>query len=398
MALNQCISHVGRLKGAKMKNFVLFVSLLALSNAVGCGGGMSTVNNNGGSGGGPAPASVSGTIGVGDNPSAIAVDSTSNRIYVTDFGGDSNDGICQTCYCPGINGSLTVIDGETEAATTTGFSYAYQNPFDLAVNPANHSLYVVSRVFPNPTNPTCGYGGQVDAIDMATLTQTNTTYVGRAVEWERVAVNEQTSNVYVTSDDTFTVLDGTGNVLATITLPAHPTALAVNTSTNKIYVDTYCTLLTCSDNVTVIDGFTNSIASTITDPNITGPATIAVNPTTNTIYVASAQTCSSCPIPDILVVIDGDSNSVRSTISVGVGPTDVAVNPQTNYIYVANGFHDNNPGSVSVINGATNTIQTLTDASLVSPSRIAVNATTNRIYVVSSGGNNNITVIDGAHN
>jgi DNA-binding beta-propeller fold protein YncE len=51
---------------------------------------------------------------------------------------------------------------------------------------------------------------------------------------------------------------------------------------------------------------------------------------------------------------------------------------------------------VTVISGATNAKQTLTDANAKNPVAVAANPTTNKIYVVNSG-TNNVTVIDGAH-
>jgi YVTN family beta-propeller protein len=344
---------------------------------------------------GPVPAMVSGTVAVGTAPDAIAVDSTTNKIYVADFGEEDNNGICSTCYRPVVNGTLTAIDGATQSPTIIGFSYAYSNPLDLAVNIANHTLYVASRVF-FTISPTCGYSDNVAVLASATLTQTATTYVGSAHAGAQIAVNKNTGNVFVTDwyDGTVTVLDGGGNLLATITVGSHPTGVSVNATTNKIYVAN-----SSSNDISVIDGATNSVTSTISSPEIIAPVTVTVNPTTNTIYVANGQSCFTCPNPNDLAVIDGASSAVAATIPVGNGPAAVAVDTQTNFIYVADaGNHDfNQHGSVTVINGATNaTTTTLTDPNMPYPFRIAVNSTTNKIYVASILSNN-ITVIDGAH-
>ena len=56
---------------------------------------------------------------------------------------------------------------------------------------------------------------------------------------------------------------------------------------------------------------------------------MAVNPTTNRIYVAN-ETSNN------VSVIDGATNTVVATVTVGVAPSGVAVNPTTNRIYVAN--------------------------------------------------------------
>ncbi len=75
-----------------------------------------------------------------------------------------------------------------------------------------------------------------------------------------------------------------------------------------------------------------------------GPG-VAVNPGTNRIYVANF-------VSNNVSVIDGATNSVVATVSMGNGPESVAVNPGTNRIYVAN-FVSNN---ISVIDGATNSV------------------------------------------
>src|SRR5437899_467378 len=77
------------------------------------------------------------------------------------------------------------------------------------------------------------------------------------------------------------------------------------------------------------------------------PYSVAVNPVTNKIYVANGNS-------DNVTVIDGSSNST-ATVSTGSFPSSVAMNPATNKIYVANGISNN----VTVIDGATNSTTTV---------------------------------------
>ena len=81
-------------------------------------------------------------------------------------------------------------------------------------------------------------------------------------------------------------------------------------------------------------------ASTATVSVGANPLGVAVNATTNTIYVANGVGTVS--------VIDGSNNRVTATFSVGTNPYGVAVNATTNTIYVVN-FSDN---TVSVISFA----------------------------------------------
>ena len=364
----------------------------------GCGGGSTGTTNNLSGGSGPVAAKVSGTIPAGTTPRAVAVDPVTNIIYVANFGQEGNDNICSTCYCPGVNGTLTTIDGASQTPTTTGFPYAYQNPLDLTVNPSNHSLYVASRMFPVPTNPTCGYLGELEVFAGETIAQTTTApYPShQAVFSESVAVNQESGNVYWSDfqGSSVAVLDVSGNLLNSISLTSSPDGIAVNATTNKIYVATTYP----NTSVIVIDGSTNAVVSTITGPNLSYPQGLAVNAKTNTIYVANGQGCSSSSNCNNLAVIDGATDSVTTSIPVGHSPAGVAVDSQTNFIYVANaGNYDSNEvGSVTVIDGATNATTTLTDSNLTYPYRIAVNPTTNKIYVLSILSSN-VTVIDGAH-
>jgi YVTN family beta-propeller protein len=104
---------------------------------------------------------------------------------------------------------------------------------------------------------------------------------------------------------------------------------------------------------------------------------------TNKVYVVNTGGYS-------VSVIDGATNGV-STVTVGFNPWAVGVNPVTNTIYVPN-LGSNN---VTVIDGATNGTSTVTVGS--SPLALAVNPVTNKVYVVNTGGYS-VSVIDGATN
>ena len=121
------------------------------------------------------------------------------------------------------------------------------------------------------------------------------------------------------------------------------------------------------------------------------PMSVAVNPVTDRVYVGNQNGGS-------VSVIDGATNkTIGLPIPVGQGPTGVAVNPTTNRVYVANNQSD----TVSVIDGATNTVIGKPIAVTARPQSVAVNPTTNRIYVTSNGPPNgpaSVSVVDGATN
>ncbi|GEM_PF-3141458 len=149
--------------------------------------------------------------------------------------------------------------------------------------------------------------------------------------------------------------------------------IAVNPSTNKVYV------ATGSNSVTVIDGSTNKVTSTISIP--TGSGAIAVNPNTNKIYVASTQSS------DTLTVIDGSTNTVAATITLNssssVWAGAVAVNPATNKAYVDNANFRTGATSISIIDGSTNSVTgSISPAGSCTLSGMAINPVTNMLYGV----------------
>ncbi len=122
---------------------------------------------------------------------------------------------------------------------------------------------------------------------------------------------------------------------------------------------------------------------------------LAANGATNMIYVVN--TCGTDPscsgtVPGTVSVINGATNTVAATVTVGVFPEFLLVNSVTNKIYVTN----RNSNSISVINGATNTV-TKTISVGANPTIADVNVITNKIYVVNNGNGTGTTmsVIDG---
>jgi DNA-binding beta-propeller fold protein YncE len=68
------------------------------------------------------------------SPYAVAVDTMTNKIYV------SNCGTCTSSTGNG-SGSVTVIDGATNATTNLGLGF---NPWALAINPVTNKIYVAN--------------------------------------------------------------------------------------------------------------------------------------------------------------------------------------------------------------------------------------------------------------
>jgi YVTN family beta-propeller protein len=187
------------------------------------------------------------------NPHAIAVNSVTNKIYVSN-------------QVPLSSNTVTVMDGATLGTTTVpvGIYVGY-----FAVNSVTNQIYV--------TNVSSNTVTVIDGSTNATTT------VSVGTNPNAIAVNPVTNNVYTanfTSNDV-TVIDGAANTTTTVPVGTGPCAIVANIVTNKIYVAN-----TGSNDVTVIDGATNA---TTTVPVGDAPAffATAVNPVTNMVYVAN---------------------------------------------------------------------------------------------------------------
>src|SRR5438067_449722 len=183
-------------------------------------------------------------------------------------------------------------------------------------------------------------------------------------------------------------------VIATIGLAANETAfaLAVNPGTRKTYVTPGFELACDSQFVAVIDDRTNTELAPIR-VGLT-PFGVAVDPTTNQIYVANAGGCTENEPSNTVSVIDGNTDRVIKTIALeGLGPAFVAINPRTNKIYVTmSGGCCTDGSTVAVIDGVTDSVHYI--AVDLDPFMVAVNPRTNLVYV--THGSDLITVIDGS--
>src|ERR1022692_1814462 len=244
------------------------------------------------------------------------------------------------------------------------------------------------------------------------------------VEPASSAVNSTTNKIYVPnacgSDPncagygTVTVIDGATLATTTVTVGSNPYGVAVNSATNKIYVANQCgNDVSCSSwsgTITVIDGASNNVIATI--PVGADAYVLAVNSVTNTIYVANycGNDVSCFTYSGTVSVINGANNTVTATVNVGAGPAPPVVNSVTNKIYVANSCGTDSscpvnppysgPGTVTVVDGVTNNPTSVGVG--VYPYGIDVNSVTNKIYVANNCGDDlncgstaTMTVIDG---
>ena len=284
------------------------------------------------------------SVAVGAGPQGAGVNPITNKIYVVNNG----------------DATVSVVDGTVHATAT--IATGQPGGCDAALNPVTNKIYVANR----------GGNGSVSVVDGATGTATTLQVGGLPVA---VAANPVTNKIYVADQgrDSVIVIDGATNGTTTVAAGLDPMDVAVNVVTNRIYVPN-----NSSPTVTVIDGATNTAISV---PVGGAPRAVAVNQATNRIYVANGG--------GYVTVIDGATNTTTN-VTVGTLPWAVSVNPVTNRIYVAN----NASNTISVIDGATNSVFAVVLTRAISAVDLAVNAVTNKVYVANRISDN-VTVIDG---
>jgi len=296
--------------------------------------------------------SVTVTIPVGNSPGAVATNPVNDKIYV------ANDG------------SISVIDGNTNTVTDT-IQINY-HPSDIKVNTVTNMIYVANFE-----------SGSVSVIDGNTNTVLST--ISGFGGPFGLGITSKTNLIYVTNfvSNSVSVINGSTNtIVATLSTSGRiPNQVAVNPSTNFVYVSTTFEGIHPFGSIFVINGSTNTGVSNI--PVNPSPGHLDANLKTNMIYVANGA-------DGTISVINGTSNSVVNNVSIPVDPTGVGVNPNTNLIYVA-GYRDN---STYIIDGINNKITGKISVGH-EPFGLAVNPNTNMIYVTNTG-DNTVSVIDGS--
>ena len=210
-------------------------------------------------------------------------------------------------------------------------------PNDVAANPTNNRIYVTDSNQPDVavfdgTAPGFPFVASLPQPPCAPGFPAGSQPTG-------VAVNPTTNQIYVTEPtaNQLWVMDGAApwGCLPPIPVGNAPQGVAYNPANNQIYVAN-----TGSNDVTVIDANTLAVLNLSLAVGA-HPAGVAVNPATNRVYVTNS-------VGNSVSVIDGSNDTVVETVAVGNWPHGLAVDPTTNRIFVAN----SNDNTVSVIEDA----------------------------------------------
>jgi DNA-binding beta-propeller fold protein YncE len=294
------------------------------------------------------------TVAVGVGPTAIAVDSVRNRLFVTSA----------------RSNTLSVLDGSTRAVLSTIARPPGGQGVALALDPIAGRLY------------------DLDAALNQVLVWDETTHA-LVARWpvpakpRGIAVDPGLRRVYVTSAaggvGTFTALnESTGARITARTVGTDPRGIAVDTTTGEAWV--------ADAGTQVVYVLNAQIALEVNFyPVADGAVAVAIDthPGATRVWVAGGRG---------VTVILPDKNFVAGTVRIGGVPSAIAVNTATGRGYaVAAGATATAKGTLSVLEPSL----TGSPAAVVekvpvgaSPLGVAVDLYSSRVFVASAGGDN----------
>ncbi len=299
----------------------------------------------------PAPAVLDlPSVGTGTDPTSVAVNPRTNRLYVANSG----------------SLSVTVIDGDTrQVVATVPMS---TRPQAVAVNQRSGRVYVATA--------------ESSVVVISGDSNEVTATIPLASRPGGLAIDHRADRVFVaTSEPVVAVIDGpSGRVVANISLGGRPWSVAVIPETNRVFVTSQD-----AGTLSIIDGTTFAVLATL--PVGAKPCGVATNPRSRRVYVTSQDAGT-------VTVIDADANTVVTTVPVGPKPCGVTVNSQSSRVYVTG----TEAGTISVLDGNAN--QLLRSRDVVRPERAAeplpygieVNPQTDGVYIVDRSANRLLTL------
>lgn len=289
------------------------------------------------------------------SPGSIAVDPTTNRVYVGAF----------------HQGWISVLDPKTLAPvasisippqpTDPGLIESPRTPRVMAISPATRTLYATSG------------GSEVTVIDLVTNTFTSAIDTGGTLESitvdpeaGRVYAADRKGRVVVIDDRTHTM---TGEIVlppASLNSPWELKGIAVDPKTHLVYT---VGPGRSGPIVWTLDPDQSAVVSSAVVGDSPQQVAVAVNPSTNVAYVANYA-------DGTLVAVDAAS-SAPTTMRAGLGPTAIAIDATGNFIYLSG----SNSESVSVVDGRSSALVT-TFRTGRNPAGIALDPNTRALFVI----------------
>jgi DNA-binding beta-propeller fold protein YncE len=347
------------------------------------------------------------TVTVGSTPGDVVVDPLTGSVFVANEE-DSTVSVIDGKIC---NATHNAGCDQHPPVMATGFNPEYLD-VDLATdtvyvaNYVDNTISVLNGAACSPAHQTgCRQEAPTIAVGNGTqgiaVNQTDDTiYSANGSDNNLSVINAAVCNAGVPA--------GCRRAWPTVTTGSSPLAVAVNQRTNTIYTaNADPNNGDAGTTVSVIDGTTcnsqvtsgcRQAPATVTVGS--GPDALAVNETTDTIYVTNYSDGTVSVINGATCNATTRSGCGRTppTIPVGDNPKGVAVDEATDTVYVTNSAD----GTVSIINGATCNATVTTGCAQrpptvdvgIEPFGVAVEGATDTVYVADAG-TSTVSVIDG---
>jgi DNA-binding beta-propeller fold protein YncE len=355
-------------------------------------------------------------------PAGTQVDPANQTLYTANLDNTISAFDLRSCNAHDLAGCATDTPG-TVTLPAPGFEVTWW----VAVDPANHSVYVTNQKDDSVVVINANVCNGSDLAGCATLDPPE---IHTGADPEILTLDPDTQTLY-TADQ----LDNDVSVIAATRCDAQTTSgcrarvpevpnvsggLAADPAVHTTYVASSATAVAMIDERTCNAFHTARCAQTPRSVTVgTYPSAVAVDPTTHTVYVANAGAGTSGTVS---VLDDRDCNTTEqsgcatvSKLNVPDGnPEGIAVNPHTDTIYVATITSNGGPDLISVFDGSTCNATTASGCNQTpanaptgsdggpvgSTESVAVNPATNTIYATSDTLGNpfvghTVYVIDG---
>jgi len=269
------------------------------------------------------------TVHVGYDPDGVVYDNTNGNIYVANYWSSNLSVIC------GSNNSLL------GTIKLVGLAY----PVEVAYDAIENTIYMSNEVTPGYMDVLSGLNNSlVKKIPVPFGTVDIAYDPGRDVVFATGVVSDELS-----------VIAGSGGVVtSSFTLAIRPQGVVYDSLNGEIYVASMgggedCGGSGCyvSAAIQALNGSSDRPLASVPLMPDSQPSGIAFDSANGDVYVTDSGS-------DNVSVLNGSTNSIATTISVAASPEGVAYDSGNGNIYVANGGSEN----VSVISGVTNRVVT----------------------------------------
>jgi len=347
-----------------------------------------------------------GTLPTAVPPVGAQVDPANQTLYTANGDNTISAFDLRSCNAADLDGCATDTPG---TVTLPGASFAVA--LWVAVDPANHSVYVTNQKDDSVAVVNANVCNGSDLAGCATLDPPE---IHTGADPEVLTLDPDTQTLYTANqdDNDVSVIDATRCDAQTTSgcrarVPEVPNvsgALESDPAVHTTYVASSATAVAMIDDSTCNAFHRAGCAQTPPSVTVgTYPSAVAVDPNTHTVYVADAGAGTSGTIS---VFDDRTCNATTqlgcatiSTLNVPDGnPVGIAVNTRTDTLYVATLTSNGGPDLISVFNGSTCNATTTSGcgqtpanaatgadggAPFASTESVAVNAATNTVYAIS---------------